>query len=292
MARVLAVAGGKGGAGKTFVSLSLASLAASRGLRVLLVDADVSNPSATLCLAPSTQWVKNVETFLPRIDGSKCVKCLKCVEYCPERALVAVPSKGVTLVENLCNGCTLCKLVCPVNAVLDGSRVEGFIKFGRALEIDVLSGELAVGSRREATVIQELIEEAKRVWRGYDAVIIDSPPGTSAKLYPILREAEGIAIVTEPTPLGLSDFTKFLELLDRLGKLGRAVAALNKAGLSPSIEARIKELCESRGIPLVEVPYSDSVPKAYAERLLTNLSNLGAEVLRGIEGLAKLLGIA
>ena len=55
-ASIITVASGKGGVGKTFVSISLASSLAQSGRRVLLVDGDLglANVDVQLGIAPET----------------------------------------------------------------------------------------------------------------------------------------------------------------------------------------------------------------------------------------------
>ncbi|MFN7198025.1 MAG: P-loop NTPase, partial [Hylemonella sp.] len=56
LGRVLAITSGKGGVGKTFVSANLAAALARRGLRVLVLDADLglANLDVVLNLYPKT----------------------------------------------------------------------------------------------------------------------------------------------------------------------------------------------------------------------------------------------
>ncbi len=264
--RILCVAGGKGGVGKSFVATNLAYLAKGRGLKVLLVDADVDNPFSKTLMEVELDKSLPVETFVPRIDRSKCSLCGACVSKCPENALALIPGKGILVIEDLCSGCAVCSLVCPVGAVLEGRKIEGWISVGRALGIDLIVGELAIGSRKEAIVIQKLINYASRAWEKYEVVVIDSPPGTGAKLYPILSKCEALALVTEPTPLGLNDYRKFLELLDRVSRKPRVAVVINKAGLSKELEESIKSLATDRGYPVIKIPYSDGVPRSMASR--------------------------
>ena len=53
MRRVIAIASGKGGVGKSTVAVNLACAFAALGLRVGLLDADVYGPSAPLMLGLS-----------------------------------------------------------------------------------------------------------------------------------------------------------------------------------------------------------------------------------------------
>ncbi len=53
-ARLLAVGGGKGGVGKTFIAANLATALARLGKRVVIVDADLEGPNLHTCLGVST----------------------------------------------------------------------------------------------------------------------------------------------------------------------------------------------------------------------------------------------
>ncbi|MGC8497702.1 MAG: 4Fe-4S dicluster domain-containing protein [Thermoplasmata archaeon] len=51
------------------------------------------------------------------IDNDKCIKCMKCVSVCPERAIEGNIREYAKVNENLCKGCGDCIKVCPVNAI-------------------------------------------------------------------------------------------------------------------------------------------------------------------------------
>ncbi len=266
--KIVAIAGGKGGTGKTFVALNLAYLALSRGYRTLFIDADVDNPSANAVLKPSIDRSEDVATFVPSIDASRCRGCAKCVSMCPEHALVALPTGRILVIEDLCSGCGLCRLVCPFNAITERKRVEGWIRVGSWNGMDVVVGELAVGSRKDAIVIKKLMDYASSIWSShrYDYVFIDSPPGTGAKLYPIAKASKIVVVVTEPTPLGVSDLRKFFEFLESINFVGKIVVVLNKRGLSERLEDEVRSIARSRNIPLIEIPYSRRVAECFASR--------------------------
>jgi hypothetical protein len=52
----------------------------------------------------------------PEIDSEKCVKCLKCIEWCPEDAIGEVNST-VVIDKKACIGCGECLAVCHYDAV-------------------------------------------------------------------------------------------------------------------------------------------------------------------------------
>ena len=55
----------------------------------------------------------------PSIDNNTCVKCGKCVNICFESGHKALEIKenGVNVLKDKCEGCSLCKHVCPKNAI-------------------------------------------------------------------------------------------------------------------------------------------------------------------------------
>jgi flagellar biosynthesis protein FlhG len=71
LARVVAVASGKGGVGKTNIAVNVAAAMASRGLRVVLLDADLGTANAdVLCGLTPTARLDHVVTPLPIHDGA------------------------------------------------------------------------------------------------------------------------------------------------------------------------------------------------------------------------------
>lgn len=71
LARVVAVASGKGGVGKTNIAVNLAAAMAARGLRVVLLDADLGTANAdVLCGLTPTARLDHVVTPLPVHDGA------------------------------------------------------------------------------------------------------------------------------------------------------------------------------------------------------------------------------
>ncbi len=259
---IIAVGGGKGGVGKTFIAANLAyGLSAYR--KVLLVDADVENPSTRILFRNSKSiWRRAVEEFRPRINNSKCKLCLMCVNRCPENALIHIPKKGIKLIETLCSGCGVCKLVCPSNAIESSGAISGWIELSNVkTSLDILHGELACGSRRRNTLIVETLSEALKIASNYDYLVIDLPPGTGAGIASVIRKSDMVLLVTEPTPLGFSDARKFLELTTRFS-IQRIAAVINKWGIG-GIEDDLVKFFSNRDIKFFKVPYSHDAVKSY-----------------------------
>ncbi len=104
----IAIASGKGGTGKTTVSLNLA-LALSD---VQLFDCDVEEPNCNLFLGFDLEKVEDVICLAPVINSEKCSICRRCSDFCRYNALAALPTR-VLFFPSLCHGCGGCTILCP-----------------------------------------------------------------------------------------------------------------------------------------------------------------------------------
>ncbi len=56
------------------------------------------------------------KVFKPVVDHKKCIKCFRCVVFCPD---LCIEMKNEKITSNLdyCKGCALCAKVCPVKCI-------------------------------------------------------------------------------------------------------------------------------------------------------------------------------
>ena len=87
----VAIASGKGGTGKTFVSTNLFHTFRSMGISVSLVDCDAEVPNSLAFINAMEHKKSDVTQYLPVIDASKCKFCGKCTEYCAYNAIFIAP---------------------------------------------------------------------------------------------------------------------------------------------------------------------------------------------------------
>ena len=93
----IAVASGKGGTGRTTVSINLAlSIDNAQYL-----DCDVEEPNAAIFLKPEFNEEIPVEILVPVIDEGKCDYCRKCAQLCTFNALLVLGEK--TMLFSLCS---------------------------------------------------------------------------------------------------------------------------------------------------------------------------------------------
>jgi MinD superfamily P-loop ATPase len=202
----IAVLSGKGGTGKTLVSVNLAYVGANS-----YTDCDVEAPNGYLYFEQNKIDVLNVNVKKPVFDNDKCVGCRKCVEFCKFNALAFV-NKKVKLFDDICHSCEGCKIVCDYDAISMTDNSIGNIEKGMFENIIIQSGILNIGSPSGSPIIKELMKSIPN--EGIH--IIDGPPGTACTSMETIRESDYCVVVAEPTSFGYSNYLMIEELLHEL----------------------------------------------------------------------------
>ncbi len=250
----IAVASGKGGTGKTTVSVSLALSLDN----VQYIDCDVEEPNAAIFLKPDINEKSAVEIPVPEIDEKKCDYCGKCASMCAFNALVVLAQKALFFPE-MCHGCGGCTYICPQKAIIEKNRSIGVVEHGSAGDIDFVQGILNVGEPMAPPVIKKersLIDPSK-------TVILDSPPGTSCPVIETIRDTDFCILVTEPTPFGLHDLKLAVETVREI-KVPFGVV-INQYGIG---DAEVDKYCSMEMIPiLMRIPWDRRIAERYSKGL-------------------------
>lgn len=247
----IAVLSGKGGTGKTTVSLNLARAAGN----VELLDCDVEEPNSHIFLKPIVAIEKRIGVEYPEIDKEKCTNCGDCARFCRFNAFISSPTLTLTMPE-LCHSCGGCKLVCKEDAITYKIRETGSVLKGSSGDINLSWGLLDVGELSGVRIIEKLRSETSEA----PLRIVDCPPGTSCSTVEAAEGADFALIVAEPTPFGISDMLMVVEMLQTLGVPMGVV--INKAGLGDN---KLHDLCHEKNLPILgEIPFSREAAAIYA----------------------------
>ena len=247
----LAVLSGKGGTGKTFVSVNLAVTAGGG----TYIDCDVEEPNGRLFLKPAQVETEQVYTTVPAFDAEACTGCRKCVDLCRFHALVFLKNKPKVF-DEVCHACGGCALVCPAHAVTETRRPIGAVELGRRGALRTVTGVLNPGESSGVPVIHQAISHS-----GPGLTVIDCPPGSGCPVVESVSSADRCILVTEPTAFGFHNFRMVYELTALLGKPVGVV--LNKADVPYE---PLERFCAERQVPiLARIPYSQRLASLGAD---------------------------
>jgi MinD superfamily P-loop ATPase len=260
----LVVISGKGGTGKTSLVAALAALATDK----VLADCDVDAADLHLVLDPQR---RRREPFMAgkeaRIVPHRCSGCGECVEHCRFEAIRTLGKNGgrpaFTVDPIACEGCGLCARVCTSDAVemFEPERGEWFVSDTR--HGPLVHARLNIGGENSGKLVTLVRKQAAALATeiGARLVLVDGPPGIGCPVIASITGADLVLAVTEPTISGAHDLERAAALVQGFG-LPLAVC-INKSDLNPEMAAGIRDLCQTRGLPVVgELSYDNAVVKA------------------------------
>ena len=241
----IAVLSGKGGTGKTFVSVNLAAAYP----HATYIDCDVEEPNGNLFFKPENVAVSSVDTLYPVFDAEKCTGCRKCVDFCRFNALAFVRNKPIVFAD-ICHSCGGCSLVCPSGAVSEQKHEIGRIEHGTSGNVAIYTGILNLGEASAVPVIRAALKVGCAT---EGSVVIDCPPGSGCPVMESITLADYCVLVAEPTAFGLHNLQMVFELVQLLNKPCGVV--VNK---TDGVYAPLDAFCKQNGLRvLCNIPYSE-----------------------------------
>ena len=252
----IAVLSGKGGTGKTLLSVNMAAASES----ATYIDCDVEEPNGYLFFKPEEIVEENVSVKIPKVDKELCSGCRKCVDFCKFNALAFI-KKAPIVFGDICHSCGGCSLLCPENAITEKDKVIGKIEKGKSQGIDIYTGILNTGEVSGVPIIEKLLEENRKsssngevsnnIEENEKLSIIDCPPGSACIVMESIKDADFCVLVAEPIAFGAHNLEMVYELVSLFGKPFGVV--LNKCldGENPS-----EEFCKEKGIKILgRIPF-------------------------------------
>ena len=248
----IAVLSGKGGAGKTFISVNLAYSIGNAAY----VDCDVEEPNGALFLKPQNIREVSVSQWIPSFDPIKCTGCRECVKHCRFNALICIRKKPMVFPE-VCHSCGLCTMVCPENAISEEPRPLGHLEIGQSGSVKVITGVLNPGEASGIPVIQKAQEAAA----GEPDVIFDCPPGSACSVQESIQKADYCILAAEPTAFGFHNFKMVEELVSLHKKPHGVIIDKMNAPYEP-----LQAYCRERQVPiLMEIPFRKDLARLISE---------------------------
>lgn len=247
----IAVLSGKGGTGKTFVSVNLASVIPNS----LYIDCDVEEPNGHLFFKSEVLDREMVYNLLPHFDGDKCIGCRACVDFCRFHALAFVKGKPF-LFQEVCHSCGGCALLCKEGAITEEKHLVGELQSRQWNDTKVLSGILNIGEESGIPIIDRLLSKITST-----PTIIDCPPGSACSVMESISKADYCILVAEPTLFGVHNFEMVYQLVQILQKpFGVIINKYDKPNNPMDI------FCEKERIPiLARIPFQPELAEQTAK---------------------------
>lgn len=262
----IAVASGKGGTGKTTVSVALAQSAIED---VYLLDCDVEEPNSGLFLKKEQISIENVTVPIPEVNKDTCTLCGACSTFCQFNAIACIGEYAMVFPE-LCHSCGGCALVCPVNAITEvpciiGQKERSTVYRKDSSPMHFIQGTLDIGKAMSPPIIRAVKKEAEDKIAKDESkktiTIIDCPPGTSCPMGTAVSGCDFTVLVTEPTPFGLHDLNIAVQTVRKMGIPFGVIINRSDAG-----DNRVVEYCKKENIALLlEVKEDMRIAQGYSK---------------------------
>ncbi len=260
----MVIISGKGGAGKTSVTASLAALAP----RPVIADCDVDAADLHLVLSPE---IRERHAFSAGYEAviaqDRCCACGACLAHCRFSA-VRMDGKGAgeatfAIDPVACEGCGVCVRFCPVQAIDFPERHCGEWMVSDTRLGPMVHARLGVAAENSGKLVAAVRQEARRIAEltSRSLVLVDGPPGIGCPVIASITGASLVLAVTEPTVSGEHDLDRVLSLT-RHFRIPTAVC-VNKWDLNLEATERIEEKARQVGALIVgRIRYDHAVTEA------------------------------
>jgi len=242
----IAVLSGKGGTGKTLVSVNLAAAAD----KSTYVDCDVEEPNGRLFFKPTAVKKEEIFVKIPNVNKDLCLGCKKCVEFCKFNALAY--GKELILFDEVCHSCGGCVMICPQKALTEKHKLIGIAETGMSQNVKTITGELKTGEASGVPIIKNLLNKVKDE---NGLIFIDCPPGSACTVMESIADADFCLLVAEPTVFGSHNLSMAYELVKVFDKPCAVVLNKTTTEYNPS-----EDFCQQNNIEIfAKIPFDNKL---------------------------------
>ncbi len=260
----ITVISGKGGTGKTVITASFAVLAKDK----VMADCDVDAADLHLLLHPC---VKESQPFIggkkATLNEEKCTCCGKCLEACRFEAIKGNRGpKPVTIDPLACEGCQVCALICPVEAIQMKENISGEWYVSQTKYGPMVHAKLRIAQENSGKLVTVVRKNAREVAQknNLELVLVDGPPGIGCPVIASITGTNLVVIVTEPTVSAISDLKRVLSLTQHFRI--RSVVLINKYDINLENTQKIQKFCRQENIEIVgKLPFDNIFTQAMVE---------------------------
>lgn len=253
----IAVLSGKGGAGKTLVSVNLAAAAN----KSVYIDCDVEEPNGHLFFKPESVKSSNVYVKLPEVNEKRCNGCRICVDFCKYNAL-AYTQNRLMIFDEVCHHCGGCILFCPEKALKEGCKIVGEVQEGQSENVRVITGVMDIGVASGIPIIKELSKAGKET---NGPTFIDCPPGSSCIVMESIKDVDYCIMVAEPTLFGVHNLRMVYELVKLFEKPYGVILNKCQEGDNPA-----EKFCIEKGINILgRIPFDGELGTMNSKALIS-----------------------
>ncbi|MEA3356856.1 MAG: 4Fe-4S binding protein, partial [Patescibacteria group bacterium] len=182
---------------------------------------------------------------------------------CNFQALKWATTKNVELIPYKCEGCGLCEIVCPVNAIklesVDNCTLSHY-ETGKGFP--VIQGQIEPGEAESGQAVTEIRKYAKGLSPKETLFIQDAAAGIGCPVIASIVGSDYVVAVAEPSKSSFSDLTRVLEVVKKF-RIPFGII-INKYDLNKSVSAHIKDFAGADFLG----------PIKYSRKIITSVVNL------------------